>query len=188
MLVFSSIPQKILSIDSIFNNNIVQTDNKKSELTKIGPIIQKLSEISDLYDYMNMNQNKIFTDYLKWIKLARNSTSPIEVMCNALTVEISLIYYLNLISSSLEPISSNKRYLVFLRDMLSPRAEFTTRKSAAIHLTQILQEDHEINEWFNSWKRDILDFHHAVGQMIKEEPMRTSQQRDIVWPPPQEEG
>jgi hypothetical protein len=106
----------------------------------------------------------------------------IETLSNRLAKEITLLYYLNLIRR--DPSVNMKRFrLRFEEEHLVEQRKFLTTKWAsnpAKHFVQILKEDRELNEWFNNWKKDILDFQDAVKESIIEEPERTSRYEEFT--------
>ena len=141
---------------------------------KILPLILKLWEISELVDYMDIDTYENHKKFLKWTGQAVYNMSPIERLCNALTEEITITYFLNLISETKD--HAKERKLGIIPELEYPQIGWATSKLAT-HFMEILQEDKELGMWFNDWKSDILDFHETVKQMIVEEPKRTSQHK-----------
>jgi hypothetical protein len=93
-----------------------------------------------------------------------------------LAEEINLAYYLNLIHFT--------PYVNFNRlNMSLEEPEMHTTKWAsnpATHLVEILEEDQEIREWFNKWKKDIMDFQDVAKENMAWEPERTSRYQEFT--------
>jgi DNA-binding PadR family transcriptional regulator len=159
----------------------ITVDRKRNSKKNILPLKSKLWEISELVNYMDFDTHEHYRKFLKWTGQIEYSISPIERLCNALTEEISIIYYLNLISGGAIHYADERRLMPFAESMdqaILPKS--TTRWAStnlAKHLVEILQEDKEIRVWFNGWKRDIIDFQETVMMKMMEEPKRNSRHR-----------
>lgn len=159
------------------NNKLehVFVDEKSNSKKNILPLVLKLWELSDLLNYMDINTHQKYLESLKWAGQPEFSISPIERICKALTEEITITYYLNLVS---ETNHANERKLQPLQESFDtePTTKWASGKLATLFMG-ILKEDKEIRRWFNDWKSDMLDFHENVKNIIVEEPKRTSQHR-----------
>ncbi|MGH9987205.1 MAG: hypothetical protein ACRD8W_24930, partial [Nitrososphaeraceae archaeon] len=165
----------INAIEKYENDKMEYISVNRNEIPKkkILPVISKLWEISELVKYMDIDiheKHKKLGE--KWIGQPVYIISPIERLCNALTEEITITYYLNLISETEN--YAKERELGIFPELKYPRIRWASTKLAT-HFMKILQEDKEIKMWFDDWKSDILDFHETVKQMVIEEPKRTSQ-------------
>jgi hypothetical protein len=166
----------ISAIEKYEDNKIEYASVNINEISKkrILPLISKLWEISELVNYMDIDIYEKNKKFLKQIGQPVYSTSPIERLCNALTEEITITYYLNLISET--KYHAKERKLDILPEWQFNKIKWAS-PNLAVHFTKILKDDREIMMWFDKWKSDILDFHETVKQMIVEEPERTSQHK-----------
>jgi hypothetical protein len=166
----------ISAIEKYEENKLEYISANINEISKkrILPLISKLWEISELVNYMDIDIYEKNEKFLKRIGQPVYSTSPIERLCNALTEEITITYYLNLISET--KYYAKERKLGILPEWQYNKIKWAS-PNLAVHFTKILKYDREIRMWFDKWRSDILDFHETVKQMIVEEPERTSQHK-----------
>lgn len=129
---------------------------------------------------MDIDTHEKYLESLIWAGQPELSISSIGRICNALTEEITITYYLNLISET-KHYANERKLKPFLECMDQKMLPEPTTRWASGNLAtlfmEILKEDKEIRMWFNDWKSDILGYHETVKQMIIEEPKRTSQHR-----------
>jgi hypothetical protein len=155
-------------------------DGKGNSKKNILPLISKLWELSYLVNYMDIDTHEKYLESLIWAGQPKFSISPIERICNALTQEITITYYLNLISET-KHYADERKLNPFIESMEQKMSPEPTNRWVSANLAtsfmEILKGDKEIRMWFNDWKSDILGFHETVKQMIIEEPERTSQHR-----------